>query len=438
MPCMDWPALAWPRFIHPHPEVLWDHELSRRIVDTADRLHSLLEDGSISEIETDIKRSDVIGSINRPVEFAIDHVRIADILRVNRPAVEGAEAKLIIEPSEFVRSVHNVLKIRVNHDESYVEATLIGDYRAPFVSRQNISRSDYNLGGDGSGTSLKSSVHHFVAWLIFQIFDSAAAFPAERKAIQSMHLASIMNWYQSSAQVSASYASSTSDYLLMMLSLENLAKNGVEDGDFKGLAELLEGKLLQGRTEFSKEKRGNERSIEYLFGNNRELAIHAASSMVRSLVGLDLYLKMIAKRGSIIVIDEPEMNAHPEAQLKIIEFLAILANSGIRVVFTTHSPYIVDHLSNLMMASRVAEGSRQTVADRFKLGRPEAFIAPENVSAYLFRENGNVENVLDRREASIDLGTFGEQTEFMVNLIHTILNATPDESQPIEEIRHAV
>jgi AAA domain, putative AbiEii toxin, Type IV TA system len=152
------------------------------------------------------------------------------------------------------------------------------------------------------------------------------------------------------------------------------------------------------------------------------------------LAGLDVYLKLFCDRGGVLVIDEPEMNAHPDAQLKIIEFLALLVHHGVRVILTTHSPYIVDHLSNLMQASGLGEKAKKAIAPKFKLGLDEAFISPENVSVYLFSESGVVENILDRDLGIIDLTSFSRPTEYMANLVNAIWTASDEEiAQTVEQ-----
>ncbi|OKZ80092.1 MAG: hypothetical protein BHW07_03835 [Clostridium sp. CAG_433_25_7] len=55
---------------------------------------------------------------------------------------------------------------------------------------------------------------------------------------------------------------------------------------------------------------------------------------------------------SLALLDEPEMNLHPENQRKIARVLAMLANYGIKIVITTHSDFITRELSLLVMFLR--------------------------------------------------------------------------------------
>ena len=53
----------------------------------------------------------------------------------------------------------------------------------------------------------------------------------------------------------------------------------------------------------------------------------------------------------MIFIDEPELNLHPVNQRKIARILAKVANSGIKIIISTHSDYIVKEFNNLIMLS---------------------------------------------------------------------------------------
>ena len=52
------------------------------------------------------------------------------------------------------------------------------------------------------------------------------------------------------------------------------------------------------------------------------------------------------------MIDEPELNLHPDNQRRIARLLARLVNLGIKVFITTHSSYIIKELNTLIMLNR--------------------------------------------------------------------------------------
>jgi len=185
---------------------------------------------------------------------------------------------------------------------------------------------------------------------------------------------------------------------------------------FLQLAELLEREILGGSVDLSSPEPEPWREILFQPGENIALEIPIVSSMVKELSPLVLYLRYMAEPDEWLVIDEPEMNLHPKAQVQLVEFLAMLVNAGLQVLFTTHSPYIVDHLVNLMKAAQHKD--KEAIRDKFYLKRVEAFIPREQVSVYLF-ERGAAKNILDE-EGIIDWGTFGDVSDQISDLYFEI------------------
>lgn len=173
------------------------------------------------------------------------------------------------------------------------------------------------------------------------------------------------------------------------------------------LAQLLENEVLVGGIDFSTPAPDPKRDILFQPSENVVLEVPIASSMVKELSPLVLYLRHIAQPNELLVIDEPEMNLHPEAQAKIIEFLAMLVNAGLNVLFTTHSPYITDHLANLIKAAE--SDDQEAISQEFYLKRKEAFISREKVSVYGV-DKGEVKNILDE-DGMINWNTFGQVSE---------------------------
>lgn len=179
------------------------------------------------------------------------------------------------------------------------------------------------------------------------------------------------------------------------------------------LSSILETQILAGNVFLSTPEPDPRREVLFQPTEDIHLEIPIVSSMVKELSPLVLYLRYLAQPGELVIIDEPEMNLHPAAQVKIIEFLAMLVNAGLHVLITTHSTYVVDHLTNLLDAYR--HQNQDDIAEMFLLEDKEAFIAQEKVSVYSF-EDGEVKNVL-KPEGMIDWRTFSDVTA-LVNRIH--------------------
>ncbi|WP_423061290.1 AAA family ATPase [Citrobacter portucalensis] len=77
-----------------------------------------------------------------------------------------------------------------------------------------------------------------------------------------------------------------------------------------------------------------------------QMPIHAASSSIKSMTMLELYINHIAAPGETLIIDEPELNLHPDNQIVMAELIVRLVNLGVKVIMTTHSDYIVREINN--------------------------------------------------------------------------------------------
>ncbi len=83
-----------------------------------------------------------------------------------------------------------------------------------------------------------------------------------------------------------------------------------------------------------------------------KLTMDESSSAVRSLLDIGFYLRHVAQPGDILIIDEPELNLHPENQRRIARLFSRLVNIGIKVFLTTHSDYIIKELNTLIMLNQ--------------------------------------------------------------------------------------
>ncbi len=80
-----------------------------------------------------------------------------------------------------------------------------------------------------------------------------------------------------------------------------------------------------------------------------KLTMNESSSAVRSMLDIGFYLRHQANPSDLLMVDEPELNLHPENQRRIARLFARLVNLGIKVFITTHSDYIIKELNTLIM-----------------------------------------------------------------------------------------
>ncbi|MDD2369337.1 MAG: AAA family ATPase [Sulfuricurvum sp.] len=90
--------------------------------------------------------------------------------------------------------------------------------------------------------------------------------------------------------------------------------------------------------------------------NDKNYDIVNASSGIKS-IGLLQYLvtNKALKKGSSLYWEEPEVHLHPTWQLKMVELFIELMNAGVKIVFSTHSPYMADYLNALSKKKELRE-----------------------------------------------------------------------------------
>lgn len=86
-------------------------------------------------------------------------------------------------------------------------------------------------------------------------------------------------------------------------------------------------------------------------GKRVKLTMDESSSAVRSLLDIGFYLRHVAQPGDLLMVDEPELNLHPDNQRRVARLFARLINLGVKVFITTHSDYIIKELNTLIMLS---------------------------------------------------------------------------------------
>ena len=123
-------------------------------------------------------------------------------------------------------------------------------------------------------------------------------------------------------------------------------------------------------------------------GWKEDLPLMSTSSMVTELAPVVLYLRHLLGRGDTLIIEEPESHLHPEMQAALACRLAGLARSGVHVIVTTHSEWLLDQFANLVRMSELNESQRDGLPGNDVTLRPDQF------GAWLFkrkqRPNGSI------------------------------------------------
>ena len=123
-------------------------------------------------------------------------------------------------------------------------------------------------------------------------------------------------------------------------------------GYYYDYASRLEENLLKGEIQINENG-----AVEFVpttkTKTKHHLPIQMTSSIVKTMSSLILYLKHLSKKNDLLIIDEPEMNLHPDNQILLTRIFAELVNRGLRIVVSTHSDYIIREFNNMVMAKEI-------------------------------------------------------------------------------------
>ncbi|KZK75851.1 hypothetical protein PsAD13_05289 [Pseudovibrio sp. Ad13] len=120
--------------------------------------------------------------------------------------------------------------------------------------------------------------------------------------------------------------------------------------------------------------------------NSPQVPLYVASSSVKSLFLIDLYINYISLPGGLLIIDEPELNLHPDNQRKMARLITRLVNSGVKVLITTHSDFLIREFNNSVILSNDFE-DKQKVMKKHKY-ISEDILSPKQVEAYSVSDKG--------------------------------------------------
>ena len=145
-----------------------------------------------------------------------------------------------------------------------------------------------------------------------------------------------------------------------------------------------------------------------------------SASGYQSLIPVELICKSYIRKEKpkTIIVEEPELNIFPNAQMNLVQYLVSYVNGNeSTLMLPTHSPYILTSLNNCMLAYHVGNkpGNKDKVSNIIE---EKYWMNPDDVSAYMLRSDGMADDIVDREEVLIKAE--------MIDGVSSILNAKFD------------
>ena len=104
---------------------------------------------------------------------------------------------------------------------------------------------------------------------------------------------------------------------------------------------------------------------ERLYYGEDYVKINYASSGQQEVVWIVnmLFYYMLGKRKTFFIIEEPESHLFPETQKAVVELISLVKNESNKALITTHSPYVLGSVNNLLYAHHISNGSNDVAIE---------------------------------------------------------------------------
>lgn len=160
-------------------------------------------------------------------------------------------------------------------------------------------------------------------------------------------------------------------------------------------------------------------------GRSFNIPLHLASSSARGLSDLYFFLRHVAKKNHLLIVDEPESHLDTANQILLARLLARCVRAGLKVLITTHSDYLIKEINNLIMLSRPFE-NKEVVVKKLKYS-PEDFLNPDSIRAYVAQDNSLTRCDVDN--FGIDMPVFDETIDEINRVANDLTSRMSDESE---------
>ncbi|MYD60043.1 MAG: AAA family ATPase [Gemmatimonadetes bacterium] len=418
-------------FFHRHRGLLDEHEISEeditRLIDGVDEIVSRVNDGS------PIPLPDEVASLIRPM---LSDVLLGDDLAPEIMRCFGIDEtrKLIRHGSEESAKVALLSKTPDSPETGYNYSPLYKfDIKKETLPASIPDTAPLQIGKDAieEYIQIKSEIKSFgPKWpnsqerrflavaLIENIFEYIVSYftnpmsrpayylPADRTGIMHAHKVVVGSLIQGASRAGLRpgrplpvLSGVLADFLEQLIELGDLSSRRKRP---KGnLAQRLEREILSGSIRIENSETGYPVFSYRQTGWTEDLPLMNTSSMVSELAPVVLYLRHVVSPGEVLIIEEPESHLHPAMQVAFIRHLAAAVRSGIRVIITTHSEWVLEELANLVRISDLPESRRKGI------GGADYALRPDQVGTWLFEPQKRPKrSVVKEIPLDVDYGGF--------------------------------
>ena len=379
-------------------EQLFDNESAKELADWLVQLEDEIELN-----DTIIQLPDFIIPILRPLfskvsnfsQIIAEEIRrsfgIEDTVRlIRRGSRNDTKITLRFRPFEYelkLKRDQPIGTVTPSSEEMplYISPATDAIFDAQYLAR-NIQRYDASIFKSDRGQQVKERfISPVLSSVIFNavspLGNAAHYLPADRTGVMHAHRVVVASLIKSAPSTGfrrdsplPELSGVLADFLEHLVRLSERSRH-VSTRD---LGTSLEQKILKGVIQIKESEAGYPMFSYQPRGWTEDLPLMNSSSMVSELAPVVLYLRHFVRPGDVLIIEEPESHLHPAMQVEFIRQLAAVVNSGIRVMLTTHSEWVLDELANLVYLWDLPRRQRKDIRGA------DVALNPQQVGVWLF------------------------------------------------------
>lgn len=149
----------------------------------------------------------------------------------------------------------------------------------------------------------------------------------------------------------------------------------------------------------------NDSKSQYISSKNtKKLKLSETASGYQSIIPMLLIIDFNSNKKSKFsknyVIEEPELSLFPEYQHKLIKHLVKEClkkngkNNSNNLIITTHSPYILTSINNLLFADIITKEKENKSEDVYKIIDKDSILDSDNISVFIL-EDGTAKSIIN-------------------------------------------
>lgn len=337
------------------------------------------------------------------------NIQLPQIFNVSKDDVQfkDASVKVLTKKEEFLNNL-----ISVEEDFSvyglfrFQKKSGTLDFTVEQLNHEMFGKEDPNV---FSLLMLKLLVYRFL---------SATMLTAERSGIYTFGKELSLNRLKETAYPSPSFSLPRYPLPIVnaLIEADDLVQMKKHKASTSNLASSIESDMLSGRMIIS-----SDGEIRYKTKQmTKDIAFTLASSAVKTIAPIILFLRHRALFKQMLIVDEPELNLHPKNQILIARIFARMVNADVPLIINTHSDYILRELNSMIMVNSVDMTTRKGLkyADDEKIDY-------RNVGVYEFDYSGDKEHQVMVNEIPVT------KTGFDSALIDEVINKQMNTAQDI-------